>query len=730
MTMSIWRYSHFALAVSSFLLLTLASVTGIILAFEPVTEKVQPYKVSGFYDLHLSQVVPVLKAQYPGLQEIKVDDNEFVLITWSDKTGDNQKAYVHPATGARLGTPHEKPALFQWTTTLHRSLFLHETGRIIMGITAFLLILVTLSGIALVIQRQKGLKRFFHPIEQGNWAQYYHVLFGRFALFPILAVAITGTLLALAQFDSWAPKKTILSVDTDHVAEEPVRKPAEFPLFQRTFLSQVQSVEFPFSDFPEDYYTLKLKDRHVAVNQFTGDVLAQAVLDKTVLLNNWSMRWHTGRNGIIWAIVLAITAGYLLFFIYSGLVITIKRRSGRVRNKYKAADARIILLVGTENGTTNHFAASVYKQLISHGEKVYLAGLDKYTTFPQAQHLIVMTSTYGLGDPPANGKHFAAQLLKHPQAQPIHYSVVGFGSRSYQDFCQFAVDTDHLLQQQSWAQAALPLYTIDDRSPQDFSNWLTAWSQLTGFPLTLPRQLLTTNKHGLRSVKVMHKTAVDANDSFQVRLKLKGLTKVSSGDLLAIYPKNDHRERLYSIGKIGKEIQLSIRLHEHGLGSRYLHGLEPGATLSARIVKNQHFHFPRKARAVLMIANGTGIAPFLGMISSNHKGVPIQLYAGFRTRAAFALYRTFLQGCMDAGKLDDIHLALSRETGKHYVSDLLLRDEEHVFTHLQEGGIVMICGSLSMQRDVLALLEKISVAKKGAGVEAWQSGGQILSDCY
>lgn len=730
MTISIWRYSHFALAVSSFLLLTLASVTGIILAFEPVTEKVQPYKASDFDKLHLSQVVPVLKAHYPGLQEIKVDDNDFVLITWSDTTGDNQKGYVHPATGALLGKLREKPALFQWTTTLHRSLFLHETGRIIMGITAFLLILVTLSGIALVIQRQKGLKRFFHPIEQGNWAQYYHVLFGRFALFPILAVAITGTLLALAQFDNWAPKKTILSVNTDNVAEEPARKPAAFPLFQQTLLGEVQSLEFPFSNFPEDYYTLKLKDRHMAVNQFTGDILAQQSLDKTVLLNNWSMRWHTGRNGIIWAIVLAITAGYLLFFIYSGLVITIKRRSGRVRNKYKAADARVIILVGTENGTTNRFAASVYKQLIGHGEMVYLAGLDKYTAFPNAQYLIVMTSTYGLGDPPANGKHFATQLVKHPQAQPVQYSVVGFGSRSYQDFCQFATDTDHWLQQQPWAQAALALHTVDDRSPQDFSHWLTAWSQTTGLHLTLSRDLLSTNKHGLRKVEVMHKTAVDANDSFQVRLKLKGLTKVSSGDLLAIYPKNDHRERLYSIGKIGKEIQLSIKLHEHGLGSRFLHDLEPGEILSARVVKNQHFHFPRKARAVIMIANGTGIAPFLGMINSNYKSVPIQLYAGFRTKAAFALYRTFLQGCMDNGKLDDIHLALSRETGKHYVSDLLLRDQEHVFTHLQDGGIIMICGSLSMQKDVLTLLEKISAARKGPGVDTWQSNGQLLSDCY
>ena len=45
MTISIWRYSHLALAITASVFILLASVTGIILAFQPISEQLQPYKV-------------------------------------------------------------------------------------------------------------------------------------------------------------------------------------------------------------------------------------------------------------------------------------------------------------------------------------------------------------------------------------------------------------------------------------------------------------------------------------------------------------------------------------------------------------------------------------------------------------------------------------------------------------------------------------------------------------
>ncbi|MFT3827862.1 MAG: PepSY domain-containing protein [Chitinophagaceae bacterium] len=730
MIISVWRYSHLSLAVSSFLLLTLASITGIVLAFEPISEKAKGYRAKEFNTTTLAQAIPALKSKYKSIQELSVDDNSYVILSYTDEQGNNQKAYINPVTGEKLGTLKEQSAFFQWVTSLHRSLFLHETGRIIMGVLAFLLILIVLSGIVLVIQRQKGITRFFAGIERGNFAQYYHVLFGRVALIPMLAIALTGTYLSIARFGIVDAKKITVKVDTDNIESDPEIKPGSFKIFQQTPLSQVQTIQFPFSDFPEDYFTLKLKDKEVAVNQFTGGILAQQDYSKAYQLNNFSLRWHTGRSGSVWAIVLAITAGYILFFIYSGFVITFKRRANRMKNKYKADDCSIIILVGSENGTTFRFASSVYKQLLGHGEKVYLTDMDKYAVFPKADHIVIMTSTYGLGDPPSNAQHFAARLAKYPQPQQVRFSVLGFGSRSYTNFCQFAYDADHLMRQQQWATPVTDVITVNDRSPQDFSAWLTIWSQEAGFQLAMARELLEPNTEGLEKLTVLHRTAVDADDAFLVRLKTRRSSKVASGDLLAIYPKNDHRERLYSIGKVDKEVQLSVKLHAKGLGSGFLNALKAGDTIKARIVKNKHFNFPHKVSQVVMISNGTGIAPFLGMIDENKRKVHCRLYCGFRTHASFDLYRPFLTENIASQKLEQYRLALSREGEQCYVSDLVEKDSEFFFNLLASGGTVMICGSLSMQKDVMEVLEKICQQNNGSSIETFQAAGQVLTDCY
>ena len=466
------------------------------------------------------------------------------------------------------------------------------------------------------------------------------------------------------------------------------------------------------------------------MNQLTGDVLAQQVYPTSYTLTNFSVRWHTGRSNAVWAIVMAITSAYILFFIYSGFTITWKRLRNRSKNQYKAGDCRIVILVGSENGSTFQFASAVYRQLLKHGEKVYLTDLDNYTLFPKVEQLIVMTSTYGEGDPPSNAKRFAARLAKQPQHQHVYFSVVGFGSRNYQQFCKFAFHIDHLLRQQQWASAVTDVITVDDRSPQDFSTWLTAWTQHTGLHLMMPRELLTPNKQVLKKLVVVHKTAANSDEAFLIRLKAKKFIKAASGDLLAIYPRHDHRERLYSIGKVDKEIQLSIKLHAHGLGSHFLQALQTGETLEARIIKNQHFHFPRHASQVIMICNGTGIAPFLGMINENKKQVPCYLYCGFRTQTSFKLYEPFLSENVTTGNLKEFHPALSREGDGRYVSHLLQRDEDFILKVLNNNGALMVCGSLSMQKDVLAVLENICQNKMGSGIDVYESKGQILTDCY
>ncbi|GAB3935676.1 PepSY domain-containing protein [Larkinella terrae] len=732
MTISVWRYSHLALAVSSFLLLLLVSVTGVILAFEPVAQKIQPYRTDGFSKLTLAQTLPVLKKKYSEISELSIDANQFVQIKGIDADGKNRTAYIDPQTGKILGNPSPQSEFFQWVTALHRSLFLHEAGRFFIGLTAFLLLLITVSGTMLIIQRQRGLKRFFARIVRDNFAQYYHVVLGRLSLIPIFVIALSGTYLSLARFGLVATEKVTPKIDFDAIQSKPQRKLTDFAVFQNTRLAEVQTIEFPFSEDVEDYYTLKLRDRELTVNQITGDILSENRYPTAVLLTNLSLDLHTGRTSAIWAVILAVASANILFFIYSGFAISWKRLANRVRkNTYSADESRFIILVGSENGSTFRYAQLIHQQLLKLGEKSYLTELNNYTVFPKAEFLIAITATYGLGDAPTNAKKFATLVDQHPQLQPVRYSVVGFGSHSYPDFCQFAFELNQLLARQSWAVPLVDIHTVNDKSPDDFGLWAEAWSQQTNLPLPVSTELLKAPAFQLEPMTVVSITQTARPDgTFLIRLKSHRNQSVTSGDLLAIYPANDHRERLYSIGIVEQELQLSVRLHPKGIGSGFLHRLSPGETIQARIVNNDHFHFPKTAPVVVMIANGTGIAPFLGMINQNTRKMPCHLYSGFRESASFDLYRAFLEESHSTQKLTNLHVAYSREGEKQYVSHLLAHDADFLANVLNTRGVIMICGSLSMQKDVVALLETICQAKLGKSVSFYQSHGQVLMDCY
>ncbi|MFY0481209.1 PepSY domain-containing protein [Flavobacterium sp. PLA-1-15] len=731
MTISIWRYSHLALAISSFLFIALASITGIILAFEPISQKVQPYRVEGFNEISVGEMMQTFTKNYDEILDVSIDDNQFVIINAIDQDGNDVSGYADPKTGKVLGSIEKKSSFFQWITNLHRSLFLKETGRFIIGFVSFLLFLIAFSGTVLIIQRQRGMKRFFNKIVKENFAQYYHVVLGRLTLIPIIILALTGTYLSLVKFNLFEEQKISHKIDFDNISSEPKKKLVEFEAFQNIALSDIKKIEFPFSDDVEDYFTLYLEDKELAVNQFTGEILSEVNYSKIKIFNDLSLDLHTGRASAIWSIVLAIACINILFFIYSGFVITLKRRSNRLKNKYKKEECKYIILIGSENGTTIRYANAIHNELLKNNQKSFIAELNSYTVFSKAEHLIVMTATYGLGDAPTNASKFLKKLKENPQPSKIHFSVLGFGSYAYPDFCKFAYEVNNALQQEEWAEALLEAHTVNDKSPDDFEKWSSLLAQKIEISFSISKELLNLKPKRTQKFIVTEKTEIAHVDgSFLIKLKPKGKAKFTSGDLLAIYPAKDHRERLYSIGKVNNEVQLSVKLHQNGLGSGFLYKLNPGDTMDASLDKNAHFHFPKKAKTVVMISNGTGIAPFLGMIDENRNKIETHLYCGFRDSSSFELYQEGIEKGLQEQKLTKLNLAYSRQGEKQYVKDLVQRDALIIAEVLKNNGVIMICGSLAMQQMVVEILESICLEQKMKTISYYQSRNQLLTDCY
>ena len=309
MTISIWRYSHLLLAVSSFLFIALASVTGAILSVEAVQDNLRPYQVSDAGNRTLAEVIPVLKNKFVEVSKLEVSEQGYVLIHATDSVGEEVHAYINPSTGAILGQPAPQSKFFQWVTALHRSLFLHELGRFFIGLTAFLLCLITLTGLVLVIKRQHGWRNLWRRISRDSFAQYYHVVFGRLLLIPLLIIAATGTWLSLERFGiitdaaESRPEVSMPVPDT----EVPRTALADFKVFQETRLSDLRSIEFPFlNDDPDEYFLLRLRDRELRVEQFGGHIVDNNPYPFQQLATELNLRLHTGRSSIIWAIVIAV----------------------------------------------------------------------------------------------------------------------------------------------------------------------------------------------------------------------------------------------------------------------------------------------------------------------------------------------------------------------------------------------------------------------------------------
>jgi sulfite reductase (NADPH) flavoprotein alpha-component len=728
MTLSFWRYSHLALALFSSVFLLLASVTGTILAVDAVQEKTLPYRAANFDQITLEQTLPILKKAYPEITELTVDHNQFVTLQAIDKEGNDVNAYIDPLTAKKLGKPIKKNEFIKWITSFHRSLFLKEAGRFTVGVISFLLLLISISGFVLVLKRQQGIRNFFSKVIKEYFAQYYHVVLGRLALIPILVIALTGTYLSLERFNFFMDKEK--EKQEKSTAATIQKNPVS--LFKQTHLSEVNKIEFPFTDDQEEYYIIELKDREVEVNQVTGAVITEKISPLRAQMAALSLDLHTGRINAVWAVILGFASLNILFFIYSGFAMTLKRRSSRIKNKFKADESKFILLAGSENGSSLRFANAIGKQLMAHGEKVFLTELNSFKTFPKAEHIIIFTSTHGLGDAPSNGNKFVSLIKKHSQDHKVQFSVVGFGSRSYPDFCKFSFEIDALLENQNWAERLLEVQTVNDKSAEEFVKWVRLWSDKTGIPLSPTPSLYNEIPKGLEKLMVLDKTAVtDTEHTYILTLRAGSRTKFASGDLLAVYPANDNRERLYSIGNHSGNIQLVVKLHQPGLGSGYLYNLEPGDTIKARILKNPAFHFPKKTPKAAFISNGTGIAPFLGMIEQNKAKTEIHLYSGFRMETPTLLaYNKFAGVMIQKHHLEHFHVALSREAQHIYVMDLIKRDAVFFIDLLQQGGVIMICGSLQMQNDVENILEELCLTSNSKNITEYKNNGQILTDCY
>jgi cytochrome P450 / NADPH-cytochrome P450 reductase len=183
-----------------------------------------------------------------------------------------------------------------------------------------------------------------------------------------------------------------------------------------------------------------------------------------------------------------------------------------------------------------------------------------------------------------------------------------------------------------------------------------------------------------------------------------------------------------------------------GTGSGYLHRVALGDTVLARIAPCREAFRVREDVPAILVAAGTGLAPFRGAIADRR----VRLAAGKRLTPALCyfgcdhpdvdyLYADELRAADHAGAIS-MRPAFSRVPGQDrgYVQDRIAAEGDEVWQLLTEGAVVYVCGDASaMAPGVRDAFERLHGKHTGAppAVSAeWlatlMAAGRYVEDIY
>lgn len=215
----------------------------------------------------------------------------------------------------------------------------------------------------------------------------------------------------------------------------------------------------------------------------------------------------------------------------------------------------VTVLFGSQTGTAEALAKKAAKQLKASqcDPKVVDMGEVSAAELASIENLLLITSTYGEGDPPDNAIALHGELMADgaPGLSGVRYAVLGLGDSSYPDFCQCSKEFDARLEALG-AQRMAKTVEVDGDPDALFPQWLEAVQGVLGqaganpppfedapseaepefhkknpFPAKL---LKTENLNKAGSAKATH--------HIELSLEASGLT-YEAGDALGVYPENN-----------------------------------------------------------------------------------------------------------------------------------------------------------------------------------------------
>lgn len=728
------------------------AMTGAILSLNPALERMDAV-IPSTGQVSVAELAGKVVQHYSGHKQVEQIERTAsgtirVYYTEGDRVGIDR---VNPNTGEAIA-PYTPSSFARWIKNLHRSLLLDTFGRAVVGITALVLILLSISGVMLLAARLGGWRKLLSPV-RGTVSQRLHNEFGRVAVIGLLLSALTGTYLSATTFD-------LVSEGQEGEPQLPLEITEGLPaaidtlsVLKTTDINNLKELVFPYPGDSMGAYSMSTLAGAGYIDQVNGEWLSYQAHDNTYAFYQFLYRLHTG-EGLWWlGLILGFAALTVPIMAVTGVIIWWKRHQSKpkISANSSASNADSIILVGSESNSTWGFAKTLHDALVKAGYRVHSAPMNQLASnYSSAKRLFILTATYGDGDAPASANQFLTKLQKINKTPNFTTAVLGFGDRQYPQFCGYAKQVEDAISAKGWAQL-LPFDTIDRQSAQEFNRWGINLGKQLGFELALDHipvapkttilELVERVDYGIEvqapTTVLRFKAPKESNEyNFISRIKNHfglgtGLPYFEAGDLVGIVPPNSTMPRLYSLASESKDdiLEICVRQQEEGLCSNFLYNLPIGGTIDAFIKPNPNFRPTSGKAPVVLIGAGTGIGPLVGFIRHNTAHNPMHLYWGGRCPNSDFLYEPELNSYLKDKRLTDLNAVFSRADGHAYVQDKIALDGEELRQLVEGGAQILICGGRNMANSVMTALNEV-LAPLGMDVATLKAQGRYREDVY
>jgi sulfite reductase (NADPH) flavoprotein alpha-component len=723
------RIAHEFLGLAAALLVAVLTTTGAWLAGAALLDEARaPATPPGASVADVARIAATL----PGLERIDRRPSGAVVATYFE--GDvARQATIDVEAGATRPAP-DVSRVSVTMRNLHRRLLLGDAGQATAGLGAAAMLILSLTGVALLARRLGGWRNLTRPI-RGDRAQRLHGGLARLAAIGLILSAASGVAMSAASF-SLLPDPERAQAPPATSSEGPRRDVGAIPELRAMPLAALRGLQFPVADDPADVYTLTSAAGEATIDAVSGATLTRAVNGSWRRVYEVIYALHAGELAWPATLALALSSAAAPILIAAGVLSWASRRRLRmpgVTANAPAQGADTILLVGSEGGSTWDFAETLRAALTAQGARVHVAAMnDLAPAYRAARRLIVLAATYGEGDAPASATRFLSRLDGW-RGGALDCATLAFGDRQFPHFCGYGDKVAAALAERGLRPMLAPA-RIDRQSSQSFADWGRALGAALGVRLELTHVPARPKTMRLALVgRVDYGAAVGAPTAVLRFAPAPGARwpRFRAGDLVGVLAPGCDVARFYSLASSRRDgvLEICVRLRTGGVCSTFLHDLRIGDAIDAFVRENPAFRPARGAAPVILIGAGAGIAPLAGFVRGNARRRPMWLYFGARHPESDFLYRQELEAALGDKRLSALRPTFSRWRERRRVQSALAADEETLRALVARGAQILVCGGGEMARGVVETLSGV-LAPLGLSVADLKREGRYVEDVY